>query len=341
MALFAPPVWAVPRGTEGVRIMTQAVAGSMSVAQCLAGTGLAESDLTDEDAEIWAHQEFTVVRNIITRLGDQPGRGIDVGGFSTLGRTGVLGFMFLTSATVREGFERALPYLALAPSHMRLSIESDGEHDYLAADESDIPTDIRPFIVERDMGGVAAVLRGANVHLVPDRLETTLDPERTELLAAAWSMTADVRPNQGRNRIAFPLGMIDAALPQADSNTARMAERQCQQLLERRLSRVGVAGQVRSRILHNQQAFPSMQQVADELHLDPRTLRRRLTDEGTSFRSVVADVRRARAEQLLTGSLAIEAIAEQLGYAETASFTHAFTRWTGSSPSQFRAALRR
>jgi len=170
---FAAPVWAVPRGTEGVRIMTQAVTESMSVAECLAGTGLAESDLADEDTEIWAHQEFTVVRNIIDALGGQPGRGIEVGGFSTLGRTGMLGFAFLTSATVREGLERALPYLALAPSHMRLSVEADDEHDYLAADDSDIPADIRPFIVERDVGGLAAVLRGANVCLEPDWLETT------------------------------------------------------------------------------------------------------------------------------------------------------------------------
>ena len=82
------PVWAVPRGTEGVRIMTQAVAGAMSVADCLAGTGCSESTLADEDAEIWAHQEFRVVANIVNRLGDRPGLGVDVGGFSTLGRLG-------------------------------------------------------------------------------------------------------------------------------------------------------------------------------------------------------------------------------------------------------------
>lgn len=321
--------------------MAQAVADLMPVDDCLAGTGLTESDLLDEDAEIWAHQEFAVVRNIIASLGDQPGRGIQVGGFSTLGRTGVVGFAFLTSATVREGFERAFPYLVLAPSHLPLSVEADDRHDYIAADDSDVPADIRAFIVERDLGGLAAVLHGANVQLIPEWIETTLDSQRAERLAATWSPTADVRPNQPRNRIAFARGPFDAALPQADSNTARIAERQCQQLLERRLSRVGVAGQVRSRIMHDQASFPSMQDVAGELHLDPRTLRRKLTDEGTSFRAVVADVRRARGEHLLAGDAAIESIARQLGYAETASFTHAFTRWTGLSPSQFRAALRK
>ena len=54
----------------------------------------------------------------------------------------------------------------------------------------------------------------------------------------------------------------------------------------------------------------------------------------------VAKARRARAEQLLAGNAPIEAIARQLGYAETASFTHAFIRWTGMRPSEFRRHLR-
>ena len=334
------PVWAVPRGTEGVRIMTQAVADSLPVADCLAGTGLTEATLDDEGAEIWAHQEFAVVANIVRRLGDRPGLGVDVGGFSTLGRLGVLGFAFLTSATVREGFERILPYQALLPSHVRFAIDSDDSREYVVADDSDIPADIRPFIVERDLAGLAAVLAGANIPISIDWVETTLDERRAQRLAQSWSLTTDVRPNRPLNRFAGARGSLDVALPQADPNTTRVFERQCRELLDGRLSRVGVAGQVRSRILHDQQRFPSMQTIADELHLDPRTLRRKLTEERTSYRDLIAQARRARAEQLLAGTAGIETIARQLGYAETASFTHAFTRWTGLRPSEFRRRLR-
>lgn len=316
--------------------MTQAVADSMPVADCLAGTGLAESTLADADAEIWAHQEFRVVGNIVSRLGDRPGLGVDVGGFSTLGRLGVLGFAFLTSATVREGFERILPYQALLPSHVRFSIDTDAERDYVIADDDDIPAEIRPFIVERDLAGLAAVLAGANIPIAVEWVETTLDEQRARRLAQTWSLTADVRPNRPRNRIAAARGTLDTALPQADPNTTRVFERQCRELLDGRLSRVGVAGQVRSRILHDQRSFPSMQAIADELHLDPRTLRRKLTDEGTSFRELIAGARRTQAEQLLATNVSIETIARQLGYAETASFTHAFARWTGMAPSEFR-----
>ena len=339
MSGFAVPVWAVPRGTEGVRIMTQAVAGALPVADCLTGTGLTEATLADQDAEIWAHQEFKVVSNIVRRLGDRPGLGVDVGGFSTLGRLGVLGFAFLTSATLREGFERIVPYQALLPSHVRFSIATDGDRDYVVADDSDIPADIRPFIVERDLAGLAAVLAGANIPIAVEWVETTLDERRARRLAQTWSLTTDVRPDRPLNRIAAARGALDVALPQSDPNTTRVFERQCRELLDGRMSRVGVAGQVRSRILHDQRSLPSMQTIADELHLDPRTLRRKLTDEGTSFRDLIAEVRRARAEQMLATNVPIETIAGQLGYAETASFTHAFTRWTGLSPSRFRRNL--
>lgn len=320
--------------------MTQAVADSLPIADCLAGTGLTEATLADADAEIWAHQEFTVVGNIVRRLGDRPGLGVDVGGFSTLGRLGVLGFAFLTSATVREGFERILPYQALLPSHVRFSLDTGGGRESVVADDRDIPAEIRPFVVERDLAGLAAVLAGAGIPISVEWVETTLDDARAQRLAQNWSLGTDVRPNRPVNRIVGVPGTLDVPLPQSDPNTTRLFERQCRELLEGRLSRVGVAGQVRSRILHDQKHFPSMQTIADELHLDPRTLRRKLTGEGTSYRDLIAQARRSRAEQLLAGQASIETIARQLGYAETASFTHAFTRWTGLPPSDFRRSLR-
>ncbi|NMN95831.1 helix-turn-helix domain-containing protein [Antrihabitans stalactiti] len=340
--MVVAPVWAVPRGTEGVRIMVEAgIAHGMTAAECLVGTGLTEGDLNDENAEIWAHQEFDVIRNLVARLGDRPGVGIEVGLHSTIGRSGVIGFMLLAGPTLREAVERAIPFLALSPTHLRFSIESDADDAYVFADDSELPADVRPFVVERDVAGLAAALRGAQVDFVPRRLETTLDSERAALLGEELRMPPDcVHAHQRSNRLVLPRSMLDLRLPQADANTARAFERQCQDLLERRLARVGIAGQVRSRLLHNPGELPSMPAVADGLHIDPRTLRRRLAAEGTSFRELLDEVRRKRAIELLATELTVEEIAKQLGYAETANFTHAFKRWEGTAPSYFRAGGR-
>lgn len=77
--------------------------------------------------------------------------------------------------------------------------------------------------------------------------------------------------------------------------------------------------------------------VAALLELHPRTLQRRLKDEGMSFADVQARVRHERARKLLLDTdLDIEAISLKLGFQDRHSFTRAFTRWEGVSPAAFR-----
>jgi AraC-like DNA-binding protein len=77
--------------------------------------------------------------------------------------------------------------------------------------------------------------------------------------------------------------------------------------------------------------------MARILNLSPRTLERRLAQEGGSFRAYARAARHARACELLrAGRLGITQIAYQLGYGDAANFTRAFRREAGCSPSEFR-----
>lgn len=77
--------------------------------------------------------------------------------------------------------------------------------------------------------------------------------------------------------------------------------------------------------------------VAELLHLQPRTLQRRLRARGTTFRDVVDDVRRERALHLLTtSSLPVGYVAGMCGFVELASFSRAARRWWGCSPTAMR-----
>ncbi len=81
-------------------------------------------------------------------------------------------------------------------------------------------------------------------------------------------------------------------------------------------------------------AMPSLEGLGRELHLAPRTIGRKLKDEGTTFSKIVEAVRREYAVKLLTTeNLSIADVSERLGFAETASFCRAFKRWTGRAPS--------
>jgi len=83
-------------------------------------------------------------------------------------------------------------------------------------------------------------------------------------------------------------------------------------------------------------AMLSVEVVAAGLGMAPRTLQRSLEAEGTTFRELVAEVRRVLAEEMLAQRMTVDEIAERLGYAEAASFVHAFKRWTGVPPGRFR-----
>ncbi len=79
-------------------------------------------------------------------------------------------------------------------------------------------------------------------------------------------------------------------------------------------------------------------EVARRLGMSPRTLARRLVEEGTSFAETLDELRAALAKRYLQDkTLPISEIAWLLGYREISSLTHAFKRWTGMTPRGFRA----
>lgn len=84
----------------------------------------------------------------------------------------------------------------------------------------------------------------------------------------------------------------------------------------------------------------ALEEVADRLHLSPRTLHRRLEEEGASFRTIKEATRRDIAYARLTKTTqSIARIAADLGYADASTFYRAFMSWSGVSPERFRQQL--
>lgn len=82
--------------------------------------------------------------------------------------------------------------------------------------------------------------------------------------------------------------------------------------------------------------------IARELGLEPRTLGRHLARAGTSFEAIKDEVRFTVARELLALTrLPIGRVAEALSYSANSSFDHAFRRWAGVAPSQWRAEQER
>lgn len=303
----------------------------------LRDTGLTPAALDDPATEIIAAQELALVRNLIAALRDPPGLGLDAGLRYHLSTYGVWGFALLTSPTFRAAAEVVERYLALSYAFVRFQVKVDRSGLHIVLDDSDIPADVRTFFLERDFAAWANAMREMMPGGLPLRGIRFALPKPTH--AARYAALCGVEPQWDApdHAVSLDPAMLDQPLPQGDPVMARLCLDQCRHLLSRRQMRDGYAGRVRDRLFQAAGSMPGLDAVADEFHLSPRSLRRYLEAEGTSFRALCEEVLETLAEELLTtANMKLEEVAMRLGYAEPASFIHAFKRWKGVSPSAFR-----
>jgi len=138
---------------------------------------------------------------------------------------------------------------------------------------------------------------------------------------------------------AFVLSAPDAAAPLPTSN--RKLAGVFEHLLVQELAAIDrddIVGACRAELLQNlADASVSTASMARRLQTTPRTLQRRLAAAGTSFAQVQDDARHEAALALIDDARhSITDITFLLGFAEPSSFTRAFKRWTGVSPSEYR-----
>jgi AraC-like DNA-binding protein len=138
------------------------------------------------------------------------------------------------------------------------------------------------------------------------------------------------------------LSAADAARPlqAADEALSSIVRRRLDKALaERDVHGSGsLSGRVRQLMVKHLGETPlTPETVARALAVSRRTLSRRLAEEGTSFRTILDDVRREFACALLQDpSLSIGDVAFFLQYSEPAAFNRSFRRWTGQTPRAFR-----
>lgn len=297
----------------------------------LAGAGLRLEDLLVPGAEVTAGQELEVVRALQEAVPD-PALPLVAGTRYHVTTYGIWGFALASSPTVRSALDVGARFVDLSFTFCALTVEQDDRELRLLLDGRAVPADVRAFVVARDLAGLRTLMVELTGGMPLAGLSVRLPAPGDD---GAWRDVFGLAPVFGAhtNEAALDARLLDLPLPQADELTAATTEAQCRALLERRRARGGLAGQVRDAVLRTPGSVPSSAQVAAALHLSERSLRRRLAEERTTYRALVDEVRSALAEELLaTGRVSVEEVARRLGYAEAASFTHAFTRWKGAPP---------
>ena len=308
--------------------------------ELLAGTAIDPADLDKPDAMVSASDEIMVVRRLLIRLPGQSGIGVDVGSRSTLTHLGLFGFAVMSCGTLRELFSIAMRYFALTTMHIRLTLFETAQDCVIELDAGHLPADVRGFFIERDIAGIIATttafaLPVAEKYAEQVSAELAVDEQVLRPLLQLVPVR-DVAFGRAHNRLRFPRAMFDEPLPQADRHTLEMCIAQCDVLMQKSERRQGITALVRTKLFRDSGLFPTLPDIADDLDIHPRTLRRRLAEEGTSFRALLNEARSTVAVDLLRNvGLTVEEVSTRLGYTEVSTFSHAFKRWYGVAPSAY------
>jgi len=139
------------------------------------------------------------------------------------------------------------------------------------------------------------------------------------------------------DRLTLPLDAVDKRLPSSNPQLAQLHD----QIVIRYLAqfdRDDITSRTKTAIIDQlPSGSVSDASVAHALYVIVRTFQRQLRKEGTTFKTLMNDIRRELAEQYIRNSqLTLNEIAFLLGFSEISSFSRAFKRWTGEPPSAYR-----
>lgn len=149
--------------------------------------------------------------------------------------------------------------------------------------------------------------------------------------------------NHNNLSLVFPKSYLERGIKQSRASLKTFMNRCPLELLKQYKADYSLSTQL-VRVLKNsiETGMATIEQCASQLHITPRTLLRKLKDEGTSFQQIKDIIRRDKAIYLLSEkSLPVYLVAEKVGYSDPAVFTRAFRKWTGDSPREYRTKLTR
>lgn len=295
--------------------------------------GIPRLALDEPACQITLEQELEFTLAALSRL-RQPDAGLRVGQSYHLNMFGVLGLAASACANIAEMVRVFFDYPLLAWGMFETSLWRNDRHALLQVEERVDLGDCRSFFAERDITCFVTVLR--------DLLGPRATPLRVSFAHAAATGPAPYREFFGCElRFSAPFGgilmdarVLDAPLPQANETSRRLFEAQCRAMSQTLEAPANHAELVR-RWLRWSTPIGSLPQIAAALRMHERALQRRLAAEGTSFSTLLREIRLERARKYLgLRHMSLQDIAERLGYRDSVAFCHAYKDWTGESPRQ-------
>ncbi len=309
----------------------------INISDLVVGTDLTVAELGDPYALVSFQQCCDVIKNG-QQISENPALGLTLahqGGFSAWG---VAGSALISCENLKDAFSVAME---LCPTGWIIPfLDEDKDLTSLQIHTAHAAGSALPCILEEAFGCIlwlARALVGAG--LTPRQLQLSYRPP---VYAGKYQQLfqCPVLFNQPCNRLVLDTELLYKTNPNYNRASRQIGLELCRQVLSKQNIPQSFPYQVRSLLIKHIEGFPSMAQVAEELGMTERTLRRNLADSEIGFQMIIDDIRKEIAiEQLQTTDMSIKDIAYLVGMGDAGNFSRDFKKWTGKIPGEFRRSL--
>lgn len=308
----------------------------VDAAPLFAQAGLDMAALNDPNARYPVERTAQLWRLAVAATGN-PALALEVARQVTPTTFHALGYSQVASTTLKEAFERTLRYFRIVTDAGELRFFQEAER-YCFETRVQLGADgPAQEGVDAFIAVIARMVRGlAGRDALPLALELSRpEPEDPEPYRRCFR----VMPSFGAeaNRLWYAAELIERPLDGANPELARANDQIVIEHLAR-LERSQLAHKVRSLIVSMlPDGVPNAEQIAAQVHLSPRSLQRKLADEGTSYSALLEASREELARAYLAGGThTVSEVTFLLGFSDVSAFSRAFRRWTGMAPSAYR-----
>jgi AraC-like DNA-binding protein len=261
--------------------------------EALQGAHLSAAELNSPATRISLSQVLAVYRNAV-RLAAHPHFSYLTGLRFHVSTYGMYGSVLLSSTNFRQTMQIAMQYHQLATPLAEIFFrETPGRGVWTVAPLAHAVVDasLYKFIVELQFGHIVSLHRDVmGPSFAPSELHVTFARARCAK-AFAKPFGCEILFAQPENTLIFDAAWLDTPATLGNPITYPSVVGLCDALLEELELRSGLAGEVRGVLVRKLGHDTSLASVSEQLKIPPRTLRRKLLEEGTSFREIAEQVR--------------------------------------------------
>jgi AraC-like DNA-binding protein len=319
-------------------LAAELAAEGISVRDLFARTGVEASQLEDAHARISHRQRRAVYRNA-KKLAKRSDIGLLAGARQRISDYGIYGYAMVSSRTFGDALLFSLDHITMAgPAVRQISFRiENGSLAILRSHGLDTLGELLPFAAEFWRSSLTALFSRVLEAPFPTKRMVFPFPPPVHWRNYERLFNCPIDFNADRMEWHFDAKILDLACPNANPITAKICQQVCDVVMTERPGESEFVRRIRAACLNSASRFPPAAEIASELGLSLRTFHRRLADENLSYQSIVDEMRRSLATELLENThMGIDQVAERVGFADATSFRKAFKKWTNHAPSDFR-----